>query len=200
MAQTPPITDHQQREHHLVTTLLERTKALEVLRTGEFILSKGLTSDIYFDGRALTLDPAAATAIARILAPRIRNVGATHVGGPASSAISIAAAPSVTTALPAFFIRKPGRNHGTRNNIEGHLPPASTAAIVDDTCTTGASIEKTIKAIRKNGSDMAGIFVVLDRQQGAAERLKSMGLHYSPILVLTPQGEIQPATQPEQRQ
>ena len=64
-----------------VERLLELALERGAIKYGDFTLSSGKRSSYYFDGRLLSLDPAGAELIARLLLPEVQADGAEAIGG-----------------------------------------------------------------------------------------------------------------------
>ena len=50
------------------------------------------------------------------------------------------------------------------------------AAIVEDVITTGGSVIKAIEAVRDKGASIAGVFVIVDREEGAENLFRKIGV------------------------
>ena len=77
--------------------------------------------------------------------------------------------------------------------IEGPLEPASRVAIVDDACSTGASLFHAMDAAEAAGHQVVVVMAILDRRQGGSEELRRRGYDFLCLLEATPDGEIQPS-------
>ena len=104
-----------------------------------------------------------------------------HVGGLTLGADPIAYAVAHHSTgqkkqLDGFTVRKEAKKYGTRQRIEGGLPTDGRVAIVDDTLSTGASVEEAIDAVRDHGATVAGVLCLVDREEGARNRLAGLGL------------------------
>jgi len=73
-------------------------------------------------------------------------------------------------------VRKEPKDHGTGRLIEGLLKEGERVAVLEDVITTGGSALKAVKACREAGLEVIGVFAVVDREEGAEERLKEEGL------------------------
>ena len=182
--------------------LQKRAVELEALTTGDFTLSGGRTTSLYFDGRLLTMDPDAARLIAKIMLTMTEDAHAETVGGPALGALAIATALSMTALnqepydrIPVFVVRAAAKDHGARKQIEGHLPRGTRALVVDDVCSSGGSVLRTIEAIEQAGSTVARVVVLLDRREGGAHQIRRRGYSFRSLLELTPQGKIRAVTE-----
>jgi orotate phosphoribosyltransferase len=76
--------------------------------------------------------------------------------------------------LPAFYVRKEAKGHGTAAWIEGtkSLRPGMPVAILEDVVTTGGSALKAIARVREHGLKVAIILGLVDRDEGGRETLE----------------------------
>ena len=169
-----------------------RQQLLELLadnsfRLGEFKLSSGATSDYYIDCRATTLNAEGARLAGRVVLDKIKHRGwqPQGIGGmtmgadPIVTAVSVLSAQSVQTRFPArskefdrepfyihgFLVRKAEKAHGTGQRIEGFQQAEAKVVIVDDVCTTGASILGAIEAVRAAGMKVIGVICLVEREE-----------------------------------
>lgn len=172
---------------------LERLKELVEKRAilyGEFTLSSGMKSNYYFDGRRVTHDAEGIALIGEVFCDVIRDLKIDAIGGPSVAANPIITAVQVTSylrkePLDGFFVRSQQKQHGTGQQIEGNLPtrPGARVALVDDILTTGGSLEKAIEAVQAAGCKVVLVAVLIDRQQGGAERLRGKGYDVRSVLL-----------------
>jgi orotate phosphoribosyltransferase len=82
--------------------------------------------------------------------------------------------------VPAVFVRKAAKAHGTQNLIEGLAEGESLAGrsvvVVEDVTTTGGSALKAIAALREAGATVQHVVTVVDREEGAAEAFAAAGI------------------------
>ena len=169
-----------------------RDQLLELLaersfKLGQFKLSSGATSDYYVDCRATTLHAEGARLAGRVVLDKIKNRGwqPQGVGGmtmgadPIVTAVSVLSAQSVQTRFPArskefdrepfyihgFLVRKVEKAHGMGQRVEGFQESGAKVVIVDDVCTTGASIIGSIEAVRAVGMSVLGIICLVEREE-----------------------------------
>lgn len=154
--------------------------AAGAMKRGEFTLASGGKSDFYFDGRVVTLSANAISKIVQVVFAVLSDPCLHHVnviGGPATAAIPITSAvlgyastSGFDRLKKSFYVRSEPKKHGTGNQIEGPpLGPGDVVLLVDDTLTTGGSLVKAAKAVLETGATLAGVFVLLDREEGGAE-------------------------------
>lgn len=171
------------------------------IKYGDFTLSSGKRSRYYFDGRLLSLDPAGAELIARLLLPEVQAAAAAAIGGTTLGADPIVAAAALASAhrpppVSGFIVRKESKEHGMQQQIEGPLRPGCRVAIVDDVCTTGGSLFHAIAAAEAVGCQVALTAAVLDRREGGSEELRRRGYRFLSLLEADATGRIVLSTNP----
>jgi len=164
----------------------ERARLIEILkerscRVGQFTLASGKESDFYVDGRQTTLNAEGSWLIGRqvlaALKPEVAGVGGETLGAdPIATAVSVASW-EAGRPVHAFLVRKAAKGHGTKRFVEGRssLPSGSKVCIVEDTTTTGNSLLRAIERATAEGLEVIQVLVIVDRQEGAAERLAAEG-------------------------
>ena len=178
-----------------VDRLLQIATDRGALKYGEFTLSSGRTSRYYFDGRLLSLDPEGAYLIGQVMLSILKEVGAQAVGGPTLGADPIVAAVALSSHMdgcfiPGFIVRSQAKSHGTGQAVEGPLAPGSRVAIVDDVCTSGASLFHAISEAETAGCVVVKVITILDRLQGGSEEIKRRGYAFVALLEASPEGEV----------
>jgi orotate phosphoribosyltransferase/uridine monophosphate synthetase len=87
------------------------------------------------------------------------------------------------TNVPLIYARSRPEGTGKRG-IEGHFTEGDTVLLIDDLTTGGSSILETTSLLEENGLKVKDVIVLIDREHGAAERLRRHGLHLISILKL----------------
>jgi len=173
--------DNQQQK----AELLEMVRG--VVRRGKVTLSSGAVSDFYIDLRLLTLNPRGAYLVANLFAALLASTDFDAIGGLTMGADPIVGAFCYHAYLNrqlinGFIIRKSAKEHGTRKSIEGPAIAAdSRVVIVDDVVTSGASIATAYQAVSDRGAIVVKALAVVDREEGAAERVSRLGIDYAAI-------------------
>jgi orotate phosphoribosyltransferase len=172
---TPPSDDR--------ARLIEQVTGKAVVH-GRVTLSSGAEADYYVDMRRVTLDGVAAPLVGRVMRDLTRDLAYDAVGGltlgadPVATAMLHAAAAAGET-LDAFVVRKEGKAHGLQRRIEGAPVEGRRVLAVEDTSTTGGSALTAVEALREAGAEVVAVAVVVDRDTGAAERVRDeAGLEY----------------------
>ena len=159
--------------------LLAALREADAVRFGEFELSHGGTSDYYVDKYLFETDPAALRTVARAFAER---VGDPKLAGVALGAVPLVAATSVATDRPYVIARKAAKEYGTGNRIEGRLDEGERVVVLEDVATTGRSALEAVEALRGAGAVVERVLVVVDREEGAGERLADAGVELEALL------------------
>ena len=173
--------------------LIEIVKARSFQEGPEMRLASGTLSTFYFTLKPTMLDSDGAHLIASLILDQLDGVEADLIGGLEMGAVPIAA--SVTAVahargrkLPAFFVRKQAKEHGTKSLIEGLARDESMAGkrvvIVEDVTTTGGSAIKAAEAIRASGATIVRVITIVDRQDGADDAFKAADMDFQPLLTL----------------
>jgi orotate phosphoribosyltransferase len=164
--------------------LLERS-----VRHGDFVLSSGRRSSYYIDCRRTTMSAEGMVLVGREGLAAIRQAGwpARAVGGLTLGADPVAYAIAAAShlegpALDAFTVRKEPKAHGTQRRIEGNFTPGDPVVVVEDAMTSGSSARQAIEAVESEGGRVAGVLVVVDREEGGREALERAGY---PVVALT---------------
>ncbi|MEM1643823.1 MAG: orotate phosphoribosyltransferase [Desulfurococcaceae archaeon] len=149
-----------------------------MIRFGRFKLTSGIDSPYYIDLRRLYSYPKLAKRVALEIIERfnvVREVDA--IVGVATAGIPLATYIAALSEKPLAYIRSERKAHGMESLVEGDVAGRKTA-IVDDVATTGGSIERAWNALTSAGSKPIAAIVIVDREQGARERLSRLGLKF----------------------
>ena len=146
-----------------------------MVRIGRFILTSGMESPFYIDLRRLWSYPSLARRVVEEAIARfdIRRFDA--VVGVATGGIPFAAYVAALCGMPMAYVRSEKKEHGTRATVEGDVSGLK-VVVLDDVATTGSSLERAVNALREAGADPRAAIVIVDREQGARERLAKLGV------------------------
>lgn len=160
-----------------------RARLKDIIRTrsfgrGEITLASGRKSDFYFNLKPTMLDPEGAALLAELSLDALKDERVDYIGGLEMGAVPLAGAIAQLSWLKghpiaAFFVRKKPKEHGARLSVEGLAKGESLEGkrivIVEDVTTTGGSAVKAVEAVRDAGGEVALVFTMVDREEGAAE-------------------------------
>lgn len=164
------------------------------VRTGEFTLASGKTSDLYIDCRMTALDPRGASLIGTVGWAAVRekihsdSLNVDAIGGMTLGADPISLAVGMTSfqqnpdeTLDVFVVRKEPKGYGGGKQVEGCFKSGDSVIVVDDVITTGGSTLKAIDAIEKAGGKVLFALVLVDREEGGRTAIEERGV---PVLAL----------------
>jgi len=159
--------------------MIKRSNALKI---GEFTLASGKKSRYYVDKYSFETSP---EVLKKIVAEIISKTTEEYdkIAGLELGGVALITALSLYTDKPFLIIRKKEKNYGTRSLIEGAMEEGDKILIVEDVTTTGSTLIHGIKVIERYGGIIKEIFIVVDRGEGAIERLKDLGYNNVKILV-----------------
>ncbi|HEV8050304.1 MAG TPA: orotate phosphoribosyltransferase [Thermoplasmata archaeon] len=152
------------------------------VRFGTFTLTSGQTSDVYVDVKRATTDPERLGRIAALLTEHVGD--AERLAGMELGAVPLVVALALAARRPYAIVRKAARTHGTGNRVEGDIPSGARVLVVEDVTTTGGSVVETVGLLREAGAIVDRVVCVVDREQGARERLATVGVRLEPLVTL----------------
>lgn len=165
------------------------------MRFGEFVLSSGATSNYYVDVRKTSLHPLGLRMIAKLFYELLQADRVTAVGGLTMGADPLVAGVlwhSVDAGKPldGFLVRRSGKDHGMRGQVEGNLAGHKRVAILDDVITSGESALIAAEAAESYKAEVVRVLAVVDRGQGASQVFQQRGFPYTALFSI---GELLPA-------
>lgn len=170
-----------------------KSQLVEVLRRrsvrwGTFTLASGKVSDLYVDARLTALSPDGAPLIAQLMLESL-DPSVVAIGGPVTGAdpivgATIAVAAAAGRPLYGFMVRKAAKDHGRGRVVEGmdNLKTGDRVVVVEDTVTTGGSLLRALAHIEEAGLVVDEVVVVVDREEGAAERVRAAGYTFRALV------------------
>jgi orotate phosphoribosyltransferase len=158
-----------------IADLLIRCGAIEF---GDFTLASGAKSKYYVDIKTAATDPAVLGAIG----DAIGAMGDFDVvAGVAVGAVPIAVAVSLSSRKPYAIIRRNEKEHGKSGSIIGEVAGRE-VLLVEDVTTTGGSVLYGIQCLRDAEARVRRVVTVVDREQGAGEMLRGLGIELTALV------------------
>lgn len=148
---------------------------------GKRMLSSGKESDYYLDAKKVTLTSEGAYLTAKLIWELLKKEKIDAIGGPTLGADPIIGAIAALVHIDGrqvntFIVRKEPKKHGMEKFIEGpQICEGDRVVIIEDVVTTGSSVLKAVEAVRKTGGEVSRIIALVDRLEGATERLHKEG-------------------------
>jgi orotate phosphoribosyltransferase len=167
----------------------DRDRLVELLRERSFekrrvVLASGRESDFFIDCKQSVLTAEGHALVGALMfdaldrLPRCEAVAGVELGGcPLASAVSLVSFQRGRP-LPALYVRKDAKDHGTRKLVEGDraLRPDLPVVILEDVITTGGSTLKAVAKLAEVGARAVGVVALVDRLEGGREGLEATGL------------------------
>lgn len=168
-------------------------KETGAFQRGDFTLASGKKSNVYVDCRLATLDGEAIEYISKefleLMLDKLKYIPQ-YVGGVTSGADPIVTGVIMQgwqkygEKMQGFFVRKEIKDHGTKKQVEGHLPKGVRVVIFDDVATTGGSSQIAVDAAKAVGSEVLAVCVIVDREEGAQQRFSDQGIPLYSLITL----------------
>jgi orotate phosphoribosyltransferase len=167
--------------------LLELFKG-RAISFGKFVLASGKESTYYINSKKVLFNAEAVWLLGDILWDLTKDLSVQAIGGLEVGAIPMATAASLHyhmhgRALEGFFVRKHAKEHGTQHRVEGIVHEGDRVAVIDDVFTQGTSVLQAIGEVEKVGAKVVAVSCIVDRLEGARERLASR-YTYLPIFTI----------------
>ncbi|MFQ3549118.1 MAG: orotate phosphoribosyltransferase [Armatimonadota bacterium] len=165
-------------------SLFEKIYDAGCLKFGEFKLKSGIISPVYVDFRVLISKPELLLEVGNALSEKAKKIGCDRVAGIPYAGLPIGVACSIAGGIPLIYPRREAKDYGTSKQIEGEYNAGEKVLVIDDIITDGASKIEAITPLQNAGLVVEDILVIVDRQQGGSEILKSKGYNLHSLATL----------------
>ena len=173
-----------------IFSALAREELKQIIRqrsfkTGEFTLSSGQQSNLYFNLKPTMMDSRGSELAARAFIALMVELQADYVSGLEMGAVPVigamaAVGPMIGHPIRATFVRKRMKEHGTKEMIEGLAPGESLEGlrvfVIDDVATRGTSILQAIEEVRRAGGIVTDAAALVNRHEGGDGLLQQHGV------------------------
>lgn len=159
-------------------------QAVKLQPNDPFTWASGLKSPIYTDNRKTISFPKVRRLIANGLAELVKEQypQATAIGGVATAGIPHAAWVAEVLDLPMVYVRSKPKDHGAGKQIEGEITANDSVVLIDDLISTGGSVLGAVDAVRREGSQVAGVLSIFSYELPAADtNFAAADTHFSPL-------------------
>ena len=162
--------------------IIDSLVEIGAVKFGNFTLKSGIQSPIYIDLRITISNPKLLQQIAESLLELSAGLSFDCIAGIPYTALPIATAFSLVSGKPMIYSRKEKKDYGTSKQIEGIWKEGDSVLIIDDLITNGESKFETFKVFEEANLKTSDVIVLIDREQGGAERLKKEGYQLFSII------------------
>lgn len=166
---------------------------LGAVQFGNFTVSESaVSSPVFVNPKVLISNPTALRVASKLMQQEINLAQSLRrpkvhqfslVAGVPVGGLLLASAYSLETNIPLIYARSRPEGTGKRG-IEGRFKKDDTVLIIDDLITRGSSILETAALLEENDLKVKDVIVLIDREHGAAERLRRQGYNLISILKL----------------
>ncbi len=160
-----------------IGTTLVKTDAIQF---GAFAISDKRQSSYYVNLRGLPSFPGAYRVVTDALAAFVSDeIGLKNfeaIAGIPAAGLTFSSPLALATAKPMIYVRTGARVDRTERQVEGTLRPGWRILLVDDLVTSGSTLLSAVAAIRQEGGEVRDAVALIDRMEGAGERLQENGV------------------------
>jgi len=163
---------------------LGRAIADAALLRGSFVLRSGRTSSYYLDKYLFTTRPDLLDPLGDFVAETITALEAQfehradRLAGAELGGIPLVTIASLRTGRPAVFVRNQKKDYGTARLVEGALHEGETVILIEDVATSGGQALEAVRSLTGLGARVLGVIAVVDREEGARERIQAEGIEF----------------------
>lgn len=175
--------------------LAETLWRLGAIQFGDFSLGRTVrNSPVYVNAKLLISRPDALKRTVRLIQdelemgmvlrkPTVQPFEA--IAGVPIGGLHIATALALQMEKPLLYLRPPrSPDEVVAPHVEGIYRPGQRVLVVDDLAAGGGSLVETVVGLRDAGVHVMNAVVLIDREQGAAQRLEAVGVKFHAILTL----------------
>lgn len=175
--------------------LADTLHRIGAVQFGDFSLGRTVrNSPVYVNAKLLISRPDALKRTARLIADELElgmvkrqrtvepfdAIAGVPIGG-----LHVATALALQMEKPLLYIRPNGDVEPiAAPQIEGMYRPGQRVLVVDDLAAGGGSLIETIEGLRNAGLVVSDAVVLIDREQGAVQRLEATGVRMHAVLTL----------------
>lgn len=134
---------------------------------GHFLLTSGLHSPVYWEKFRILEQPRYTERLCGMIAARFRGQGVQVVAGPTTGGIIISYEVARQLGVRSIYAEREGAARVFRRGFR--IAPGERVLVVDDVLTTGSSVVEVTEAVRRNGGQMVGVGVLVDRSGGPVD-------------------------------
>lgn len=165
-----------------IATALVKTDAIQF---GTFTLPDNRQSSYYINLRGLPSFPGAYRVMTDAFLSFVKTkVGTGRFDGVAGipvAGLSFSSPLALALGKPMIYVRTGREADRAQRMVEGFLKPGWRILIVDDLVTSGTTISSSAATIRQEGGEVKDALVLIDRMEGARERLSKQGIRLHSI-------------------
>ena len=170
-------------ERKIASDLLS-IKAVFLRPEEPFTWASGIKSPVYCDNRLTLSDTRVRLDVETAIAETIKRVhpDVEILMGTSTAGIAHAAITAHLLGLPMGYVRSGAKDHGRKNQIEGHIEKGQKCVVVEDLISTGGSVIEVVDVLREAGADVLGIVSIFTYGlQKGLDRLAAANVHNTSV-------------------
>jgi len=167
-----------------VESFIDGLYEIGCVKFGEFILSSGLKTPVYFDLRLIVSYPKILNQAANLIRRYIEKNKLEYdlICGVPYGAFAVATALSLQVDKPMIFKRKEVKDYGCKKMVEGSYKDGDSCLLIEDVVVYGTSIIETSECLRQYNLKVNHTITLLDREQGGPENVHDHNIRFHSIL------------------
>lgn len=143
---------------------------------GSFSMRSGANSPIYVDLRKLISYPQLMDQVANLFLKMMKEIKFDRMAGLPYSGLPIGTAISVKGKIPMIFARKELNTLESKQLVEGVYKKGEQVVVIDDMIISGKTKLEHVALFRPRELNVKDVVVLIDKEKGGKERLKSEGI------------------------
>src|SRR5262245_22465855 len=170
-----------------------RARAFDIIKERSFglrrtMLVSGRETHFYFDMKPTMFHPEGAALLPELILQKLSGLKVDYIAGLEMGAVPLIIAVTMLShqrgqPLPGFFVRKSVKDHGSKKLLDGITESITgkNVVVLEDVTTTGKSAMTAVNAIQAAGGHVVLVLTLVDREEGAIENFKALGLAFDSI-------------------
>lgn len=152
--------------------LCETLAKMGALAFGDYVLKSGLRSMYYVNTAVLANDVKIFSLAVDVLRELVESV----TGGAFDKIVSPLGKGTAFAPPLAIELGKPFALVGEEGVVMGSINAEEEVVLVDDVVSTGSTLASCVRRVKEEGAVVEHAFTLLDRNEGAKERLSELGI------------------------
>lgn len=107
------------------------------------------------------------------------------IEGIPEAAVYYAGATALIVSAPLIQHRVKAKEHGQPRPVEGRFEEGDEVILLDDVITSAGSKLEEVESLGEMGLKVAGVAVLVDREQGGRAEIESRGIHFAAAMTLS---------------
>ena len=168
-----------------LTKIVQELFATGCVKFGNFTLASGKQSPIYIDLRRVVSYPFLFKMVTQAYADVVGQLTFDQIAGVPYAALPTGSVVAWKLNRSFIYPRKEAKKHGTGQLIEGSFKEGQRVIVLEDVITSGGSIVSSVEVLRNAGLTVSDVVVLVDREQGGADKMAEIGLNLHAVMTIS---------------